>query len=108
MRMASAKSGKLAVIVLVTFSLVMPALAADIPSRAPSLDHGFQLLYNLDFDSAHREFAAWQQQHPEDPVGSIGDAAGLLFSEFDRLGILEAQFFTDDHNFDNKKKLAPD
>jgi len=106
--MALGNSRKLAVIVSAVLSFALPTLAADIPSRAPSLDHGFQLLYNLDFDSAHREFAAWQQQHPEDPVGSIGDAAGLLFSEFDRLGILEAQFFTDDHNFDNKKKLAPD
>jgi hypothetical protein len=41
-------------------------------------------------------------------VGCIGDAAGLLFSEFNRLGILEAQFFEDDHNFQGKKKLAPD
>jgi hypothetical protein len=88
--------------------LAVSAHAADIPPSHPSLDHGFQLLYNLDFSTAHQEFLSWEQQHPEDPVGCIGDAAGLLFSEFNRLGILEAQFFEDDHNFQGRKKLAPD
>jgi hypothetical protein len=91
--------------VMVSF---MCASGADVPPTRPSLDHGFHLLYNLNFDTAHQEFLSWEQQHPDDPVGCIGDAAGLLFSEFNRLGILEAQFFEDDHNFQSKKKLAPD
>ena len=91
------------------FALSLAAYAADVPPVRPSLDHGFQLLYNLDFSTAHQEFLSWEQQHPDDPVGCIGDAAGMLFSEFNRLGILEAQFFEDDHNFQsNKKKLSPD
>lgn len=84
------------------------APAADIPASGPSLDHGFRLMYNLDFDAAHQVFASWQQQYPRDPMGSVGQAAGLLFAEFNRLGVLEAQFYEDDHKFENRRKLSPD
>src|SRR6266853_1216746 len=36
------------------------------------------------------------------------DAAGLLFSEFHRLGVLEAQFFESDKRFENRPKLNTD
>jgi hypothetical protein len=74
----------------------------------PSLEHGFHLLYNLDFENAHQVFLSWQHQHPDDPLGPACDAAGSLFSEFNRLGVLEGQFYSDDHAFDNRKKLDPD
>jgi len=84
--------------------------AEDIPARpaASSLDHGFTGLYNLDFTGAQKDFATWQQQHPEDPVGPVSEAAGLLFSEFNRLGVLEAQFYENDKAFVDRPKLAPD
>ena len=72
------------------------AAAGELSVTLPPLDRGFQLLYNLDFDRAHGVFAAYEQSHPEDPLGPTSDAAGLLFSEFHRLGVLEAQFFEDD------------
>ena len=62
--------------------------AADASFSLPPLDHGFQLLYNLDFDRAHNIFVLWEQSHPDDPMGPTADAAGLLFSEFHRLGVL--------------------
>jgi hypothetical protein len=65
-------------------------------------------MYDLDFDNAHQMFLSWQQQHPDDPLGPASDAAGLLFSEFHRLGVLEAQFYENDKTFDNRKKLSPD
>jgi len=82
------------------------AAAADIPTL--SLDQGFRLLYDLDFDRAHQVFASWQQQHPDDPMGPIGDAAGSLFAEFNRLGVLEAQFYEDDGKFEARRKLNAD
>jgi hypothetical protein len=88
--------------------LSLPALAAPAGLSLPPLDHGFQLLYSLDFDAAHGIFASWEQSHPDDPMGPTCDAAGLLFSEFHRLGILEAQFFEDDKQFENRPKLSPD
>jgi len=88
--------------------LIMPALAADVVTARPSLDTGFKLLYSLDFDRAHDFFSAWQREHPEDPMGHVCEAAGVLFSEFNRLGILEAQFYANDKVFEARKKLSPD
>ena len=41
-------------------------------------------------------------------MGPASEGAGLLFSELDRLGILESQFFEDDKAFVDRKKLSPD
>jgi len=88
--------------------LLLPALAADAPASRTSLDQGFRLLYNLDFDEAHQVFVSWQREHPRDPVGPTAEAAGLLFSEFHRLGVLESQFYADDKSFLNREKVVPD
>ncbi len=92
-------------------SLTVAAAASaevDTVSSGTPLDRGFTLLYNLDFAGAHQVFMSWQQEHPDNPVGPVCDAAGLLFSEFNRLGVLESQFYADDQAFDARKKLAPD
>lgn len=89
-------------------SLLVPATAADVPAIHTSLDQGFHLLYNLDFDQAHQVFLSWQQEHPQDPVGPTAEAAGILFSEFHRLGVLEAQFYENDKSFLNRDKPNPD
>ena len=65
-------------------------------------------MYSLDFDGAQREFSRWQQEHPEDPLGAASEAAGLLFAELDRLGILEAQFFLKDSSFLSRPKFSCD
>jgi hypothetical protein len=91
--------------------LVMPVekvRGADTISSGVSLDRGFSLLYNLDFAGAHQVFLLWQQQHPDDPQGPVCDAAGFLFSEFNRLGVLESQFYADDQTFEARKKLSAD
>ncbi len=87
--------------------LLSIAAAADVPVRRLTLDDGFHLLYNLDFADAHQVFLSWQQGHPDDPMGPACEAAGLLFSEFNRLGVLEAQFYEDDKAFQARKKLRP-
>ena len=84
------------------------AVAADSVSSAVSLDTGFRFLYDLDFDGAHRAFAAWQQQYPENPLGPACEAAALLFSEFNRLGVLESQFYQDDKAFQARQQFTPD
>jgi hypothetical protein len=78
------------------------------PSDVTALDHGFSGLYNLDFDGAQKDFKTWQELHPDDPVGPVSEAAGWLFSEFNRLGVLEAQFYENDEAFADRPKLRPD
>lgn len=87
--------------------LCISGVAANGPAPL-SLDQGFHLLYNLDFAGAHEAFVGWQQQHPDNPLGLTCEAAGLLFSEFHRLGVLEGQFYEDDKKFQWRKKLDPD
>jgi len=94
--------------VLLSTGLARPAHATDTISAGVSLDRGFGLLYNLEFAKAHDVFVAWERGHPGDPVGPVCDAAGLLFSEFNRLGVLESQFYADDKAFDARRKQTPD
>lgn len=65
-------------------------------------------MYDLQFDQAHSSFHAWMQQHPADPMGPVADAAAFLFAEFDRLHILQSEFFLHDDAFLNRKKPEPD
>jgi len=86
------------------------ARAGDNPKiiATSALDRGFTGLYNLDFSGAQDDFASWQKLHPDDPVGPVSEAAGFLFSEFNRLGVLEAQFYENDESFAGRPKLNPD
>ncbi len=93
-------------LLLTLLFLCLPASATTQTDQ--SLDRGFRFLYNLDFPRAQQEFASWEQGHSDNPVGPVSEAAGLLFSEFHRLGILEAQFYENDAAFKSRKRVAPD
>lgn len=99
-------SFRVALLTVLVFSAI--AKAADVAATVPppSIDRGFRLLYDLNFTGAQQVFGAWRQQHPDDPMGPVGEAAEVLFSEFDRLGILEGQFYEDDAVFAARKKLT--
>ncbi|HEV2696667.1 MAG TPA: hypothetical protein VGU90_01655 [Terriglobales bacterium] len=102
------RGAKIGMFVGAVLLLSMSAFSADLTFGVPPLDRGFQLLYNLNFDQAHTLFAAYERTHPDDPMGPTADAAGSLFSEFHRLGVLESQFFELDKRFENRPKLNPD
>ena len=72
------------------------------------LNQGFDDMYNLAFQNAHYEFAVWMKEHPDDPMGPAADESAYLFSEFDRLGILDVELFSDDQRFEHRKRPAPD
>ncbi len=72
------------------------------------LDAGYRQMYNLQFREAHETFYEYQIQRPDDPMGPVSDAAAYLFSEFDRLHILQSEFFTHDQHFITDNKLTPD
>jgi hypothetical protein len=82
---------------------------AATPAPAPdSLEAGFHHMYNLDFQAAHRTFEAWQQLHPNDPLGAASNAAAYLFDEFERLHVLELDLFTDNHRLEGPDNLSAD
>ena len=73
--------------------------AADIGSAPGGLDLGYLQMYDLQFTAAHKTFAEYAQVYPEDPLAAVSDAAAYLFAEFDRLKILQSEFFVHDENF---------
>ncbi len=88
-------------------ALALPLLAVAAGAETP-LEQGYRHLYNLQFAEAHSTFQDWSRAHPDDPMGPVSDAAVYLFAEFDRLHILQAEFFTHDQHFLTDHKLAPD
>jgi hypothetical protein len=86
--------------------LAIAVMAQEQPVAA--LDAGYRDMYNLQFQDAHKVFREWERGHPEDPLGPASDAAAYLFSEFDRLHVLETELFTDDTRFENRADLVPD
>jgi len=72
------------------------------------IDQGYNDMYNLAFDDAHRCFQEWERSHPADPMGPVSDAAAYLYSEFDRLKILKSEFFVDDNAFFRSHTGQPD
>jgi hypothetical protein len=87
--------------------LFWPACIAN-ASPPAEIESGFQSMYNLEFDQAHQDFSTFERLHPDDPLGPVSQAAGYLFAEFARLGVLESELFTNDKTFENRTKLAPD
>ena len=77
-----------------------PAAPAD-TSSAPAPDPFvpiFNRLYNYDFATAHAMLDERQRADPADPLPYSVRAAVYMFSEFERLKILETEFFVDDDN----------
>lgn len=91
-------------------SILLAVLAATLgAAETPSLlDLGYRQMYNLEFNAAHASFAGHIQLHPDDAMGPASDAAAYLFGEFDRLHILQSEFFLHDENFRKQRHLTPD
>jgi hypothetical protein len=87
--------------------LVVAILTAHAAATC-DVDPGYRQMYNLDFPGARRTFLHCETESPQDPLPHISNAAAYLFSEFDRLHILEVELFTDDSRFDARNKPIPD
>ncbi len=65
-------------------------------------------MYNLQFSEAHRVLAEYIRQKPDDPMGPVADGAAYLYSEFDRLRILQSELFTETSKYNQLGKPAAD
>ncbi len=91
--------------------LFVPLLAFSAqhePVATTLLDTGYNQMYDLQFDAAHKTFADYERAHPADPMGPVSDGAAYLFAEFDRLHVLESELFVNDTKYENRDKLQPD
>jgi hypothetical protein len=82
----------------------IPVLADAISGQA--LMDGYRSMYDLDFGAAHQKFESWKQAHPEDPMGPVSNAAAYLFSELERLHVLDSELFVDDDKFRLREHLT--
>jgi len=71
-----------------------PAFTLD-----PELMDGYRALYEQDFPGARAKFTTWSAAHPEEAFGQVSLAAGYLFDEFNRHGVLTSEFFMNDDKF---------
>ncbi len=78
------------------------------PPAPTAIDRAFNRMYNLDFAGAHAILDEELRAHPENPLIYSVQGAAYLFSEFDRLNILEIEFFENDDKVTDRKKVKPD
>ena len=83
-------------------------LTAVLEGAGDPIQDAFDRLYNFDFRGAHRIADSYIATQPADPLGHAVRAAAYLFSELDRLKILQGEFFTDDKRISGNEKLKPD
>jgi len=94
-----------------TLALLAPAacMAADLPTGPPLVSEAFNKMYSSDFPGAQNVISRYIAEQPHDPLGYAVRGSAFLFSELDRLGILESEFFESDRRIsDSRKKLRPD
>ncbi len=99
-------------VLVCAFFLMLPtggkaAYASSLLTGNP-LDDGYRDMYNLRFLDAHIKFQDWMKAHPDDPMGPVSDGAAWLFSEFERLHIIDVQLFANQSKFDSRSSLTPD
>jgi hypothetical protein len=93
---------------IVFFCLAAFSAAPANSGELSAVDRAFAKLYNFDFVSAHSILDKHLQENPSDPVAHALRGAVYLFSEFDRLNILQTEFFADNDKVTEKKNLKPD
>jgi predicted Zn-dependent protease len=94
---------------LLLLAASLACLAEPVGERPTGeIDLAFVRLYNTDFRGAHAHLDRYVSAQPADPLGYAMRASAYSFSEMDRLGILESEFFGDDKRIIAKKQLRPD
>jgi hypothetical protein len=101
-------AGGIAAALMCLAAVLLIARPADADALVVALNDGYLRLYDLDFSGAQKSFESWEKVNPENAMGPVSEAAGVLFSEFNRLGVLEAQFYEDDSVFSARKKYEAD
>jgi hypothetical protein len=98
-------------IILAIFALSAAVGGAGEESSEPSptaIDRAFGQLYNFDFQGSLALLDTHLRTEPSDPLAFALRAATYLFTEYNRLQILQTDFFSDNDKVTDKKRLKPD
>ena len=93
---------------VVNFARETPGVQSPAFSTVPELSAGFDLLYRQRFAEAREAFASWESRNPQEPFGQVAIAAGYLFEELSRQGVLTSDFFLNEKKFLNGIAGSPD
>lgn len=89
-----------------------PRAAAPPPAETVAvpdvIGQAIEAMYNLDFTAAHRVLDAQLKVDSSDALAHAARGAAHIFAEFDRLRILDLDFFGSDDALTDKKRLTPD
>jgi hypothetical protein len=100
---------KVTLLALIAMVPGMLPKAGAVAVANPVFADAFQRMYNFDFPAAHSIMNRYIAESPEDPFGYTVRGAAYLYSELDRLGILQSEFFEDDKKISGtRNKLKPD
>jgi hypothetical protein len=69
-----------------------------ITAASTGLDRGYFDMYDVNFAAAHTVFQQLLAQRSDDSLAAASDAAAYLFGEFDRLHVIDVEFFADQSN----------
>jgi hypothetical protein len=85
-----------------------PSVESPAFTTVPELSAGFDLLYRQRFAEARETFANWESRNPQQPFGQVAIAAGYLFEELSRQGVLTSDFFLNEKKFLHGIEGSPD
>jgi len=87
---------------------VVASMPDDTGGGADVIAQAIDAMYNLDFAGSHRVIDAQVKADRSDPLAHAARSAAHVFAEFDRLRILDLDFFESDDALTDKKRLTPD
>src|ERR1700755_531401 len=93
---------------LLLFLMTHPTPVWGAPLTGTPLNEAYYAMYNLNFPRPPPRIQQWMTAHPEDPLGPASNAAAYIFTEFDRLGVIDIELFADDNRFTSRKRPAVD
>ena len=93
---------------VVNFAQETPGVQSPAFATVPELSAGFDLLYRQRFAEAREAFASWESRNPQEPFGQVAIAAGYLFEELSRQGVLTSDFFLNEKKFLHGIEGSPD
>src|ERR1700722_2517108 len=89
--------------------LAILSVTAFAAGPTPTLDEALDHLYNFDFPASHLALNRYIAEHPGEALPYAFRASAYLFTELDRMGILESEFLIDDGKIAARSKpLEPD
>jgi hypothetical protein len=101
-------AGSLAILLLVPRLAPAQSPPAGPEDGADPIRQALQAMYNQDFEGAKRMLDAHLAAHPADALGHGARATVLVFEEYERLQILDLDFFGSDDDVTGKLRVKPD